>query len=145
MSAERPILEVQGLSTTLIGGRVPLLFDVMFSAMPFVKDNRLKVIALASPVRDRGNPEVPLISETVPGFSAMSFIGVIGPAGMPKPLLQRISADIGRTVKSAALTERMMALGMEPVGSTSDEYDGLIRSEIDKWSNVVRAAGIKLN
>jgi tripartite-type tricarboxylate transporter receptor subunit TctC len=129
----------------VIGGRVPLLFDVMFSAMPFVKDNRLKVIALASPVRDRGNPEVPLISETVPGFSAMSFIGVIGPAGMPKPLLQRISADIGRTVKSAALTERMMALGMEPVGSTSDEYDGLIRSEIDKWSNVVRAAGIKLN
>jgi tripartite-type tricarboxylate transporter receptor subunit TctC len=129
----------------VIGGRVPLLFDVMFSAMPFVKDNRLKVIALASPMRDRANPEIPLIAETVPGFSAMSFIGVIAPAGLPKPLLQRISADVARTVKSASLTERLTSLGMEPIGSTADEYDALIRTEIDKWRGVVRTAGIKVN
>jgi tripartite-type tricarboxylate transporter receptor subunit TctC len=129
----------------VIGGRVPLLFDVMFSAMPFVKENRLKAIALASPTRAASNPEIPLIAETVPGFSAMSFIGVIAPAGVPKPLLNRISADIVRTVKSAALTERMMALGMEPVGSSPAEYDAVIGDEIDKWSKVVRTAGIKVN
>ena len=129
----------------VIGGRVPLLFDVMFSAMPFVKDKRLKAIALASPQRAASEPGIPLIAETVPGFSAMSFIGVIAPSGLPKPLLQRISADIGRTVKSAALTERMMALGMEPVGSSSEEYDAVIGQEIDKWNKVVKTAGIKLN
>ncbi len=129
----------------VIGGRVPLLFDVMFSAMPFVKDNRLKVIALASPQRAAGNPEVPLIAETVPGFSAMSFIGVIAPSGVPKSLLRQISADIARTVKSDALTEKMTALGMEPVGSSSEEYDAVIRAEIDKWHKVVKAAGIKVN
>jgi tripartite-type tricarboxylate transporter receptor subunit TctC len=129
----------------VIGGRVPLLFDVMFSAMPFVKDHRLKAIALASPHRAASNPEIPLIAESVPGFSAMSFIGVIAPSGVPKPLLRRISEDVARTVKSAGLTERMTALGMEPVGSTSDEYDALIRTEIDKWSDVVRKAGIRLN
>jgi tripartite-type tricarboxylate transporter receptor subunit TctC len=129
----------------VIGGRVPLLFDVLFSAMPFVKDNRLKVIGLASPTRAASNPEIPLIAETVPGFSAMSFIGVIAPAGVPKPLLNRISADVARTVKSRDLTDRMTALGMEPVGSTADEYDALIRDEIDKWSRVVKTAGIKLN
>jgi len=64
---------------------------------------------------------------------------------LPKPLLQRNSADIGRTVKSAALTERMMALGMEPVGSSSEEYDAVIGQEIDKWNKVVKTAGIKLN
>ena len=129
----------------VIGGRVPLLFDVMFSAMPFVKDNRLKVIALASPTRAASDPGIPLIAETVPGFSAMSFIGVIAPAGVPKPLLRQISTDIGRTVKSADLTERMTKLGMEPVGSSSDEYDTVIRNEIDKWSKVVKTAGIKVN
>jgi tripartite-type tricarboxylate transporter receptor subunit TctC len=129
----------------VIGGRVPLLFDVMFSAMPFVKDNRLKVIALASPARAASNPEIALIAETVPGFSAMSFIGVIAPAGMPKPLLRQISTDVARTVKSAALTDRMTALGMEAVGSSSDDYDTVIRTEIDKWSKLVKTAGIKLN
>jgi tripartite-type tricarboxylate transporter receptor subunit TctC len=129
----------------VIGGRVPLLFDVMFSAMPFVKDDRLKAIGLASPHRAASNPEIPLIAETVPGFSAMSFIGVIAPAGLPKPLLRRISEDVARTVKSAALTERMTALGMEAVGSSSEEYDALIRTEIDKWSDVVKKAGIRSN
>jgi tripartite-type tricarboxylate transporter receptor subunit TctC len=64
---------------------------------------------------------------------------------MPKPLLRRISEDVARTVKSAALTERMTALGMEAVGSTSEEYDTLIRTEIDKWSDVVKKAGIRSN
>lgn len=86
-----------------------------------------------------------MIAETVPGFSAMSFIGVIAPAGMHKPLLRQISADIGRTVKSEALTERMTSLGMEAVGSSSDEYEAVIRAEIDKWSKVVKTAGIKVN
>lgn len=129
----------------VIGGRVPLLFDVMFSAMPFVGDKRLKVIALASPKRSASAPDIPLIAETVPGFSAMSFIGVIAPGRVPKPLLRQISADIARTVNSETLTQRMTSLGMEPVGSSSDEYDAVIRSEIDKWSKVVKTAGIEVN
>jgi tripartite-type tricarboxylate transporter receptor subunit TctC len=128
----------------VIGGRVPLLFDVLFSSMPFVKDGKLKVLALASPKRALANPEIPLIAETVPGFSALSYIGVIAPAGVPKPLLQKISADIAKAVKSPELSERMTQLGMEPVGSTPEEYDAVIRSEIDKWSRVVKAANIKI-
>ncbi len=128
----------------VIAGRVPLLFDVVFSAMPFVKDKRLKAIALASPKRDAGNPEIPLIADTLPGFSAMSVIGLIAPAGVPKPLLQRLGADVAKAVHAPELTERMAHLGMEPVGSTPEAYDTLIRSEIDKWTRVVKAANIKL-
>lgn len=128
----------------VIGGRVPLLFDVLFSSMPFVKDKRLKVIALSSPRRSVANPEIPLIAETVPGFSAMSFIGVIAPSGVPQALRQRIGADIARAVKSPDLSEKMIQLGMEPVGSTPEQYDAVIKSEIDKWSRVVKTAGIKM-
>jgi tripartite-type tricarboxylate transporter receptor subunit TctC len=129
----------------VIGGRVPLLFDVLFSAQPFVKDGRLKVLALASPKRSASSPEIPLIAEAVPGFSAMSIIGVIAPAGVPRELLAKMGADIAQGVKSPELTQRMVSLGMEPVGSTPDEYNALIRSEIEKWQGVVKKAGIKLD
>jgi tripartite-type tricarboxylate transporter receptor subunit TctC len=129
----------------VIGGRVPLLFDVLFSSMPFVKDGRLKVLALSSPKRAGANPEIPLVAEVVPGFSAMSIIGVIAPSGVPADLRRRIGADIGRGVKSPELNDRMVALGMEPVGSSADEYDALIKSEIEKWADVVKRAGIKLD
>lgn len=128
----------------MIGGRVPLLFDVLFSSMPFVKDNRMKVIALSSPKRAVSNPEIPLIAEAVPGFSAVSAIGLIGPAGMPPALLQKISADIGQVVRSAEVVARMQQLGMEPVGSTSDQYNAQIRQDVDKWAAIVKSAGIKL-
>ncbi len=128
----------------VIGGRVPLLFDVLFSSMPFVKDNRLKVIALSSPKRAVSNPDIPLIAETVPGFSAMSAIGIIAPAGVPPALIQRISADIAQAVRTPEVSQRMAQLGMEPVGSTAEQYTGQIRQEMDKWANVIKAAGIKI-
>ncbi|MDB5947573.1 MAG: tripartite tricarboxylate transporter substrate binding protein [Ramlibacter sp.] len=128
----------------VIGGRVPLLFDVLFSSMPFVKDGRMKVIALSSASRAASNPEIPLIQDTVPGFTAMSFIGIIAPAGLPPALLQRISADVGRAVRTQEVSARMAQLGMEPVGSTPEQYNAVIRQEIDKWSRVIRTSGIKL-
>lgn len=128
----------------VIAGRVPLLFDVLFSAMPFVKEGRLKAIALASPKRAVDQPQIPTISETLPGFSAMSVIGIIAPAGVPKALVKRISADVVAAVKSPELSITMLQLGMEPVGSTNEEYDALISSEIDKWAHVIKTAGIKL-
>ncbi|NBS63461.1 MAG: tripartite tricarboxylate transporter substrate binding protein [Betaproteobacteria bacterium] len=127
------------------GGRVPLLFDVLFSAMPMVRDGRLKMLALASPQRARSAPEIALIAETLPGFSAMSLIGIIGPAGMPTALLDRISADLGEAVRAPAVTERMNQLGMEPVGSTHAEYSRIVREEIGKWTQVVKTAQIKLD
>jgi tripartite-type tricarboxylate transporter receptor subunit TctC len=129
----------------VIGGRVPILFDVLFSSMPFVKDGRMKVLALSSPKRAAAFKEIPLIAETLPGFSAMSLIGVIAPTGIPKDLMKQISADIGQAVRSQVMVERMAQLGMEPVGSSPEDYDALIRTEIDKWGQVVKTAGIKID
>jgi tripartite-type tricarboxylate transporter receptor subunit TctC len=128
----------------VIGGRVPLLFDILYSSMPFVKDKRLKVIALSSPKRALSSPDIPLIADTLPGFSAMSSIGIIAPAGLPAPLLQKISADVAQVVHSQEMAARMGPLGLEPVGSTSEQYNAQIRQEIDKWAAIVKTAGIKL-
>lgn len=128
----------------VIGGRVPLLFDILYSSMPFVKDNRLKVIALSSPRRAVSNPEIPLIADTLPGFSAMSSIGVIAPAGLPPALLQKISGDVAQAVRSPELVARMGQLGLEPVGSSSEQYNAQIRQEIDKWAGIVKTANIRI-
>ena len=128
----------------VIGGRVPLLFDILYSAMPFVRQGRLKVIALASPKRAEGEPSIPLISETLPGFGAMSVMGIVAPAGVPREVLRRIGGDIGRAVKDSDLTTRMAQLGMEPVGSSPEDFDALIRVEIDKWAKVIKTGNIKL-
>jgi tripartite-type tricarboxylate transporter receptor subunit TctC len=128
----------------VIGGRVPLLFDILYSSMPFVKDKRLKVIALSSPRHAVSHPEIPLIADTVPGFSAMSSIGVIAPAGLPPALLQKISADIAQAVRSAEMGARMAQLGLEPVGSSAEQYNQQIRQEIDKWAGIVKTANIKI-
>jgi tripartite-type tricarboxylate transporter receptor subunit TctC len=128
----------------VIAGRVPLLFDVQFSAMPFVREGRLKLLALASPKRSQQTPEVPTMDETLPGFSAMSLIGVIAPRTTPRALVDRIAGDIATAVRSTEMGARMAQLGMEPVGSSAQEYEAIVRTEIAKWAQVVKTAGIKL-
>ena len=128
----------------VIAGRVPLLFDVQFSAMPFVREGRLKLLALASPKRSQQTPEVPTMDETLPGFSAMSLIGVIAPRTTPRALVDRIAGDIATAVRSPEMGARMAQLGMEPVGSSAQEYEAIVRTEIAKWAQVVKTAGIKL-
>ena len=127
----------------VMGGRVPLLFDVLYSVMPHIKAGKLKALAVASPQRVWYARELPTIAESYPEVSALSIIGIIAPAGVPRDVLAKVSADIGRAVKSSDLTERMLGFGMEPVGSTPEAYDALIRTEIDKWAKVVKTSGAK--
>jgi tripartite-type tricarboxylate transporter receptor subunit TctC len=127
----------------VIAGRVPLLFDVVYSAMPLVKAGKLKVIAVASPTRVSYAREYPTIAETFPEVSATSVIGIIMPSATPSDIIRRVSADVAKTLKSPDLAERMSQLGMEPVGSTPDEYNALIRAEIEKWGKVVKLSGAK--
>lgn len=129
----------------VIGGRVPLLFDILYSSMPFVRDKRLKVLGVASPKRVASNPEIPAIAETVPGFSGLSIMGIVAPAGTPRELLNRISADIAQAIREPDVVQQMATLGMDPVGSSPQEYDALIRSEIEKWGAIIRKAHISID
>jgi len=127
----------------VMGGRVPILLDVFYAVAPLIKSGRLKVIALLSPERDAAHREYPVIAETLPGVSALSMVGIVVPAGVPKELIAKIRYDIAQAVRSSDLTGRMRAQGMEPVGSTPEEFDGFVRAEIEKWARVVKISGAK--
>jgi tripartite-type tricarboxylate transporter receptor subunit TctC len=129
----------------VMSGRVPILMDVLYAAQPLIKSGKIKVLALLSPKRAPESPDYPLVSESVPGVSALSIVGVVAPAATPRDLVRNISADISRAVKSTDLTDRMKQQGMEPVGSTPEEFDALVRSEIEKWAKVVKASGARVD
>ena len=129
----------------VVAGHVPILLDVLYAVQPLIKSGKIKVLALLSPQRSPESPEYPIVSEAVPGVSALSIVGIVAPGATPRELVHRIGADIARAVKSSDLTDRMKQQGMEPVGSTPDQFDALIRAEIEKWAKVVKISGAKVD
>jgi tripartite-type tricarboxylate transporter receptor subunit TctC len=124
----------------VMGGRVPILLDVLYAVQPLINSGKIKVIALLSP---RRVADLPVVAEVVPGVSALSIVGLVAAGGTPRELVQRISSDVARAVKSSDLTERMTQLGLEPVGSSPEQFEALIRAEIEKWARVVKISGAK--
>jgi len=132
-------------SVDVMSGRVALQIDPMYSSMANVKAGKLKLLAIASPQRAPTAPGVPTIAETFPGFSVMSITGVVVPSATPRDIVSRASIDINRALAAADLVERMSQHGMEPSGTTPAQFDAFIRTEIEKWSKVVKSSGAKLD
>ena len=124
----------------VMGGRVPILLDVLYAAQPLINAGKLKVLAVLGPQR---TTPYPIVADTVPGVSALSIVGIVAPGGTPRDLVQKISWDFSKAIRSSDLTEKMTSMGMEPVGSTPAEFDALIRAELEKWARVVKASGAK--
>ncbi len=125
----------------LLAGRVDLMFDVLQSALPQVKAGKLKVMAVASPKRTAFAPEYPVIAETIPEFSVPSIMGLIAPRATPREIVNRIQSDALKAMNSPDLSARIRQLYMEPVGSSPEEFDSFIRTEIEKWAAVVKTSG----
>ena len=132
-------------SVDVMSGRVALQIDPMYASMANVKAGKLKLLAIASPQRAPTVPDIPTIAETFPGFSVMSITGVVVPSATPRDIVSKASIDINRALAAADLVERMSQHGMEPSGTTPAQFDAFIRTEIEKWSKVVKASGAKLD
>lgn len=116
------------------------------AASPHVKAGRLRAIAVTSTKRIGSMPEVPTVAESgVPGFEAVSWGGVMAPAGTPKPVIDRLHDELIKILEMPDASETLQSLGAEIVGSTPEEFAAYLKSEIDKWSKVAREANVKLD
>lgn len=126
----------------LIAGRAQALFGGIPYTGPHVKAGKLRAIAIGHPKRMSGWPEVPAIAETLPGFTNTTWFGLLGPAGTPKPVVNLINAEMRKAVANPAFIKQLEALGLEPASSTPAEFHDMIRTELKRWTQVIKAAGI---
>lgn len=128
----------------LLGGRVKLEFDVLPTAMPQVRSGKLLALATASAKRLPQLPDLPTVAESgVPGYEATSWYGFVGPAGMPKPVLDKLNAEIVRALQQPKVAETLTKAGVLIVASSPEEFGSFIRSETEKARKVIEDAGIK--
>ena len=127
-----------------VAGEIAANFPSVPTAMPYVKAGRLRGIGVTTLKRVEVLPFVPSIAEAgLPGYEATQWFGLLAPAGTPRPIIDRLYQESSRALRSADMKERMTAEGLEVVGSTPEEFASYIRSETEKWTQVIKAAGIK--
>ena len=128
----------------LIANRVNIMFDTVPAALPHIQAGTLKAIATTGARRSAQLPDVPTIGEAfLPGFEASTWGMVIGPAGIPAPVLAKINADIRAALQVPSVVERHKTLGADIVSNTPDEMRAFVEAEMKKWGDAARAAGIQ--
>jgi tripartite-type tricarboxylate transporter receptor subunit TctC len=130
--------------TDLIAGQIHMMFAGTLSAAPHVKSGRIRALAVTSLNRRADAPDLPTIAETVaPGYEAGEWFAVFSPAGLPKPLIDRLHSALAKTMRDVELRERLIAGGMDLVGSTPAELGELVQRDYAKWARLVRETGLK--
>ena len=129
----------------VIAGNVKLMTDSVASALPHIREGRVRAIALCSARRVPQLPDVPTIAETlVPGYQAAGWSGLVAPAGTPSEIIRRINADVVAVLREPAITERILGMGAVPDPMTPEQFGTFIRSEIATFREVARAANVRL-
>ena len=128
----------------VLAGHVPMMFVDVLSATPHVKAGKLRVIAATGLQRSAAVPEYPTLSESgVPGFNGNSWLGLVGRAGTPKPVLEKVAEAVTREIQSSATRSRLLGQGVEPVGGTPEQFATFLNGEMKRYAAAVAAAGIK--
>jgi tripartite-type tricarboxylate transporter receptor subunit TctC len=128
----------------VLAGQVPVMMPSVPTALPYIKNGRLRGLAVSGAKRSSAAPDIPTLAEAgVSGYEASQWFGILAPAGTPRAIVDRLQREVVRALKEPAVRDRLVADGADPVGSTPDEFAGYIRSEMVKWAKVVKAVGIK--
>ena len=125
----------------VIGGHVPLAIGAVSSVQAAVRTGRVSMLGVTS--RSAAFPEVPVISVDVPGYDVDTWFGMFAPRGMPRELVTRIRDDVAAVLQIAEVRKRLLDIGGEPSGESADEFAAQVRSEITRWKDVAKTAGIK--
>jgi len=130
--------------TDTMSGIVPVGIQNAGSSMPFVRDGRVRGLALTALKRSPNAPDLPTVVEAgFPGFEATSWFALLAPRGTPKPIVEKVRAEALKVLADPEMVKKFAVIGLEPVGSTGEETRAAIANDIPKWAKVIQEAGIK--
>jgi tripartite-type tricarboxylate transporter receptor subunit TctC len=130
----------------VVGGQVAMTFDNITTAWPLAKGGKLRALAVTTAKRSAVAPDVPTLSESgLAGYEVGSWQGVFAPAGTPPAIVKRLNAEIVKIINMPDVKEKLIGLGAEPVGNTSEEFAALVKTEVVKWAEVVKQSGAKVD
>jgi tripartite-type tricarboxylate transporter receptor subunit TctC len=134
-----------GARTGILGGQVQMMIDAITTMAPNVRAGRLKAMGTTGKTRSSVLPDVPTISEAgVPGYETGIWLGLMAPAGTPRPVLERLNTEVRKVLDSTEVKESWGKQGATPMGMTIDQFDKFLRDDITKWASVVKATGMKV-
>jgi tripartite-type tricarboxylate transporter receptor subunit TctC len=128
--------------TAMVGGEIQATAMSIVPSIPHVKSGKVRALAVTTAKRSPYLPEVPAVSETVPGYEASHWYSMWGPKGLPKPIVTRWNEEVLKVLKTEEASARMKAEGLEPGGGTPEQAQQLIRNDIEKWRRVMKEARI---
>lgn len=129
----------------LVGGQIQFMTDTVNSVMPFVRDNRLKMLAVTTSKRMSLFPDVPTLSESgMPGFEVGAWQGVMVPANTPARIIQQLNSEVMKALQSPEVRQKLALQGAEPLGSTPQAYGEYVQKELVRWAKVVKQTGVSL-
>jgi len=127
----------------VLASEADLMFDGLLPTLPLIKAGKLRALGVTSIKRSSVLPDVPAISETLPGYSADTWYGLFAPRGTPREVIVKIHAVMAKALRTAEVSAKLLAQGAEPAGNAPEEFAAFLKAEIAKWSKVVRDSGAK--
>lgn len=127
----------------LLGGQIQMMFENLPGAATQIRSGKIRGLAVTSLRRSAAFPDLPAVSETLPGFEVVAWFALFAPAGTPAAIVARLNAESNKALSLAEVREKIAAAGSDPIGGTSDELARFLANDIAKWTRVTREAGIK--
>jgi tripartite-type tricarboxylate transporter receptor subunit TctC len=127
----------------LMSGRIQALFGGIPYSAPAIKAGKARAIAVGHPKRTRFFPDLPALAEMLPEFNNTTWYGILGPAGVPRPIVNKINAELKAALSDAAFRKHLESMGMEPVSSTPEVLGERLKSELARWTKLMRSLGIQ--
>jgi tripartite-type tricarboxylate transporter receptor subunit TctC len=132
--------------TALLGGQVEMMFDAISTVISHVKAGKLKALGTTGKTRSAVTPEIPTVAEAgVPGYEATIWLGLMAPAGTPRPVLERLNAEVRKVLDSAEVKKNWGDQGAVPMGMGVDAFDKFLREDVQKWASLVKTTGMKVD
>ena len=127
------------------GGEIQVMLTPISEVLPHIQSDRVRPIAVSSDKRVTQFPELPTIGETVKGYEFISWMGTFVPAGTPRPIVDRLNAELKKAVADPAVASNLSAQSLDPMYMTPEEFAKLLKSEYDKYENVVKLSGARID